>query len=42
MEIKSGAAKPSYAFVEQPQTNGVAERFQSLAQGTDIHGRHLP
>jgi transposase InsO family protein len=30
---------PSYAFVEQPQTNGVAKRFNRTLKEQIIHGR---
>ena len=41
IEIKFWGIQPSYAFVEQPQTNGVAERFtlkerSSMAASTAI------
>ena len=32
---------PSYAFVEQPQTNGVAERFNRTLKGGRIRDRYL-
>ncbi len=30
---------PSFAFVEQPQTNGVAEQFNRALKDQPIHGR---
>ncbi|MEX3582578.1 MAG: integrase core domain-containing protein [Burkholderia sp.] len=30
---------PSYAFVAEPQTNGVAERFNRTMKEQAIHGR---
>ena len=41
-QIKFWGIQPSYAFVAEPQTNGVAERFQSHAEGTDHPWSHLP
>ena len=41
-QIKFWGIQPSYAFVAEPQTNGVAERFQSHAEGTDHPCSHLP
>ena len=38
-EIKFWGIQPSYAFVEQPQTNGVAERFNRTLKEQIIHGR---
>ena len=37
----SGKIQPSYAFVEQPQTNGVAERFNRTLKEQIIHVPHL-
>ena len=35
-----GNPEPSYAFVAEPQTNGVAERFnRTLTRNRIIHGR---
>jgi len=31
--------KASYAFIEQPQTNGVAERFFKALKEQIVHGR---
>ena len=39
-QIKFWGIQPSYAFVAEPQTNGVAERFD--AEGTDHPWSHLP
>ena len=41
-QIKFWGIQPSYAFVEQPQTNGVAERFNRTLNGTDHPWPHLP
>ena len=41
-QIKFWGIQPSYAFVAEPQTNGVAERCQSHAEGTDHPWSHLP
>ena len=42
-QIKFWGIQPSYAFVAEPQTNGVAERFnRTLLQGTDHPWSHLP
>ncbi len=40
-QIKFWGIQPSYAFVAEPQTNGVAERFNH-AEGTDHPWSHLP
>ena len=37
-QIKFWGIQPSYAFVAEPQTNGVAERFRTLKEQI-IHGR---
>ena len=37
-QIKYWGITPSYAFIEQPQTNGVAERFNRTFKGQIIHG----
>ncbi len=38
-QIAYWGIQPSYAFVEQPQTNGVAERFNRTLKEQIIHGR---
>jgi putative transposase len=38
-QIRYWGLAPSYAFVEQPQTNGVAERFNRTLKEQAIHGR---
>ncbi len=38
-QIACWGIQPSYAFVEQPQTNGVAERFNRTLKEQIIHGR---
>src|SRR5450759_4376700 len=38
-QIKAWGMTPSYAFLEQPQTNGVAERFLRTLQEQAIYGR---
>ena len=38
-QIKSWGIAPSYAFVSQPQTNGVAERFFRTLKAQAIYGR---
>jgi putative transposase len=38
-QIKYWGIAPSFAFVEQPQTNGVAERFNRTLKEQAIHGR---
>ena len=38
-QIKFWGIQPSYAFVEQPQTNGVAERFNRTLKEQIIRGR---
>ena len=41
-QIKFWGIQPSYAFVAEPQTNGVAGAVQSHAEGTDHPWSHLP
>ena len=41
-QIKFWGIQPSYAFVAEPQTNGVARAVQSHAEGTDHPWSHLP
>ena len=38
-QIKAWGIAPSFAFLEQPQTNGVAERFLRTLQEQAIYGR---
>ncbi|MEX3582557.1 MAG: integrase core domain-containing protein [Burkholderia sp.] len=37
--LKFWGITPSYAFVAEPQTNGVAERFNRTMKEQAIHGR---
>ena len=41
-QIKFWGIQPSYAFVAEPQTNGVRRAVQSHAEGTDHPWSHLP
>ncbi len=41
-QIAYWGIRPSYAFVEQPRTNGVAERFNRTLKEQIIHGRIYP
>ncbi|MEX3548227.1 MAG: integrase core domain-containing protein, partial [Burkholderia sp.] len=38
-QIKFWGMTPSYAFVAEPQTNGIAERFNRAMKEPAIHGR---
>ena len=38
-QVKFWGIAPSFAFVAQPQTNGVAERFNRTLKQQAIHGR---
>ncbi len=38
-QLKYWGISPSFAFIEQPQTNGVAERFNRTLKEQVIHGR---
>ena len=38
-QIKFWGIAPSFAFVAEPQTNGVAERFNRTLKEQVIHGR---
>ncbi|MEX3606742.1 MAG: integrase core domain-containing protein [Burkholderia sp.] len=38
-QIKFWGITPSYAYVAEPQTNGVAERFNRAMKEPAIHGR---
>jgi transposase InsO family protein len=40
-QVRYWGIKPSFAFVEQPQTNGVAERFNRTLKEQAIYGRNL-
>ena len=41
-QLRFWGIAPSFAFVEQPQTNGVAERFDRTLKEQVIHGRIFP
>jgi transposase InsO family protein len=38
-QLKHWGIKPSFAFIEQPQTNGVAKRFIRTSKEQVIYGR---
>lgn len=38
-QLKHRGINPSFAFIEQPQTNGVAERFIRALKEQVIYGR---
>ena len=38
-QVRFWGIKPSFAFVEQPQTNGLAERFNRTLKEQAIYGR---
>lgn len=38
-QIRYWGIQPSFAFIEQPQTNGVAERFNRTLKEQAVHGR---
>ena len=38
-QVRFWGVETSYAFIEQPQTNGVAERFFKTLKEQIIHGR---
>ena len=38
-QIRYWGIQPSFAFIEQPQTNGVAERFNRTLKEQVVHGR---
>jgi len=40
-QLRCWGITPSFAFVEQPQTNGVAERFNRTLKDQAIHGREF-
>jgi transposase InsO family protein len=40
-QIRHWDITPSFAFIEQPHTNGVAERFNRTLRKQVIHGRNL-
>ena len=40
-QLRYWGVAPSFAFVEQPQTNGVVERFNKTIKQQVIHGRYF-
>jgi transposase InsO family protein len=38
-QVRFWGIRPSFAFVEQPETNGVAERFNRTLREQVLHGR---
>ena len=41
-QIRFWGIEPSFAFVRQPETNGVAERFNRMLKEQAIHGHWVP